>query len=78
MSAEEGVAVLNRVVGEGLVEKVQLEPRLKEGVKEVRELATHTSQGGTFQVGSRAGGKALRWKERRKQDKSSLSMLIPK
>lgn len=46
------------VLGEGIIEKVKLEPRLKEGLKEVRELALETSEGGIFQVERRAGGNA--------------------
>lgn len=60
-----------RLGKEGLIEKAEQEPELKENMKELGKLAMGTAEGGTFQV-ERTGGNALRWKEQRKQDKLAL------
>lgn len=61
------------MVREGFIKKVKLEPKLKDALKEVMQLAVEASEGGIFGIEKRAGGKALRWQERRKQDQSHLS-----
>lgn len=65
--AEEGVTVLSRG-GQGRP-RWKGETGAKAGgrLEEVRELAMETSEGGIFQVESRTVGKALRWKERKKE-----------